>query len=100
MIIIALVVMIAVVIVIRYTGPREQYITLQEVISGARIISYEEGIIESKGVRFILGTHDLKKRKNIIEYLDLRNLKASCIVDLRFDTQVIIKEGSGIHDGS
>lgn len=75
---------------------REKYITLEEVIPGAHILSQEEGIIEYNGVQFILGTHDLKTRKYLIRSLNLDALKGPCVVDLRFNTQVIIKGGPNL----
>ncbi|MCK4251037.1 hypothetical protein KAX97_06295 [candidate division WOR-3 bacterium] len=74
---------------------RDTYICLAEVIPEARIISQEDGIIEYKGIQYILGVNDLKKRKHLIESLRLLDLESPCIVDLRFDTQIIIKNGPG-----
>ncbi len=73
---------------------KEQHITLNEVIPDARILSHEEGIIEYKGVQYILGTNNLKKRKRLIESLKLLDFESPCVVDLRFNTQIIIKRGS------
>lgn len=68
---------------------------LDEVIPGGRIVSQEEGIIEYQDVRYIVGTHDLMRRKNLIERLKLLDLEGPATVDVRFDTQVIIKQGTG-----
>ncbi len=79
---------------------RKIYITLEEVIPGARIISQEDGIIEYRELQFILGTNNLRKRKYLIELLNLLELESPCIVDLRFDTQVIIKKRPGLNKQS
>lgn len=74
---------------------REAHLLLDEVIPGGRIVSQEEGIIEYQDVRYIVGTHDLMRRKNLIERLKLLDLEGPATVDVRFDTQVIIKQGTG-----
>lgn len=74
---------------------KEHYILLEEVIPGARVISREEGILEYKGSQYIVGVHDLKNRQQLIEHFDLLQLESQSVVDMRFDTQVIIIEGSG-----
>ena len=94
MIAIAIIITTALILIVYLTKHRESYITLEEVIPGARIISQEEGVLEYKGVQYIIGTHDLKKRKYLIERLNLLDLKGQSIVDLRFDTQVIVKRGA------
>lgn len=68
---------------------------MEEVIPGAHIVSREEGILEYKGIQYVVGVHDLKKRKYLIEYFDLLQLESLTVIDMRFDTQVIIKKGSG-----
>ena len=74
---------------------REAYITLDEVIPQARVTSQEDGIIEYGDVRYIVGTHDLMRKRYLIERLHLLDLEGPATVDLRFDTQVIIKQGAG-----
>lgn len=74
---------------------REAHLLLDEVIPEGRIVSQEEGIIEYQDVRYIVGTHDLMRRKNLIERLKLLDLEGPATVDVRFDTQVIIKQGTG-----
>lgn len=97
MIVITILFVASVIAVVWLLRQNEKYITLEEVISGARIVSQEEGIIEYNGVQFILGTHDLKKRKRLIESLRLIDLDSSCVVDLRFNTQIIIKRGPSLN---
>jgi hypothetical protein len=75
---------------------REKYIVLEEVIPQARIISQEEGIIEYKGIEFICGVNELSQKKHLIELLNLLELQNPCVVDLRFRTQVIVREGPGL----
>ncbi|MGB3478081.1 MAG: hypothetical protein WBB67_02860 [bacterium] len=86
-----------VIVVVQLAKTRETYITLEQVISQARIISQEEGIVEYKGIEFMLGVHDLKKRKHLIESLNLLELQGPCVVDLRFKTQVVIRQEPGLH---
>ena len=90
MLIVIVVIMCAILIYL-LVGHKEHYILLSEVIPRARIISQEEGIIEYDGVQYILGTHGLKKKKHLIESLNLLALEDSFIVDLRFNKQIIIK---------
>lgn len=87
--------MVGAILALRLFKNREIYISLNEVIPQSRIISHEEGIIEYKEVQYILGTNNLKKRKYLIESLNLLDLESSCIVDLRFNTQIIIRKGPG-----
>ena len=82
-----------VILVILMTRKRETYIVLGEVIPHARVVSHEDGIIEYDDIYFILGTHDLYMRKYRVEKLLSEGLVGPCIVDLKFDTQVIIKKG-------
>ncbi len=86
-----------VIVVVQLAKTRETYITLEQVIPQARIISQEEGIVEYKGIEFILGVHDLRKKKHFIESLNLLKLQGPCIVDLRFKTQVVIRQEPGLH---
>lgn len=86
-----------VIVVVQIAKTRETYITLEQVIPQSRIISQEEGIVEYKGIEFMLGVHDLKKRKHLIESLNLLELQGPCVVDLRFKTQVVIRQEPGLH---
>ena len=97
MILITILFVASIISVVWLLRQKERYITLEEVIPGARIVSQEEGIIEYNGVQFILGTHDLKKRKRLIESLKLIDLDSSCVVDLRFNTQIIIRRGPSLY---
>ena len=97
MIVITILFVASIISVVWLLRQKEKYITLEEVIPGARTLSQEEGIIEYNGVQFILGTHDLRKRKHLIESLNLIDLDSSCVVDLRFNTQIIIKGGPSLN---
>jgi hypothetical protein len=88
----AIVVIIMIIVIVQLTKGKETCIVLEEVIPQARILSQEEGIVEYKGIEYHLGVHDLKKKKQLIESLDLLNIPGPCIVDLRFKTQVVIKQ--------
>ena len=65
--------------------------TLEEVIPEGKILSREEGVVEYNDVYYIMGTHDLKERKYRLEILNLLDLEAGYSVDLRFDSQVILR---------
>jgi hypothetical protein len=65
--------------------------TLEEVIPKGKILSREEGVVEYNDVYYIMGTRDLKERKYRLEILNLLDLEAGYTVDLRFDSQVILK---------
>ena len=65
--------------------------TLEEVIPKGIILSREEGVVEYNDVYYIMGTRDLKERKYRLEILNLLDLEAGYTVDLRFDSQVILK---------
>ncbi|OPX17775.1 hypothetical protein BXT86_04735 [candidate division WOR-3 bacterium 4484_100] len=71
---------------------KEHYLLLSEVIPGGKIISLEEGIVSYKGVQYIFGTNDLKRKKYLLESLGLLNIEDSLIIDLRFSRQIIIKK--------
>ena len=92
----AIIVVIMIIIAVQLMKTKETYITLEQVIPQARILSQEEGIVEYKGIEYILGTHGLVKKKRLIEALDLLNIPGPCIVDLRFKTQVVIKQEPGL----
>lgn len=91
MIIPTLVVIIGLVFVVGLTRRTEYFMTLDEVIPRGKILSREEGVIEYNEVYYIMGTHDLRERKHRLESLNLLDLEAGYTVDLRFDTQVILK---------
>lgn len=91
----AIIIVVGMIFLVIVLKKREAYITLDEVIPQARVTSHEEGIIEYGDVRYIVGTHDLMRRKYLIERLNLLDLEGPATVDLRFDTQVIIKQGAG-----
>ncbi|MGB3341000.1 MAG: hypothetical protein WBB37_05915 [bacterium] len=92
----AIVVVIMIIVIVQLVKTRETYITLEEVIPQARILSQDEGIVEYKGIEYILGVHNLEKKKRLIESLDLLNIQGPCVVDLRFKTQVVIKQEPGL----
>jgi len=70
---------------------RDGYISLAEVIPEARIVSYEDGIVEYKGKKFILGLDNLKKKKEFIQSLKLLELKDTVEIDMRFSSQIILR---------
>ncbi len=76
---------------------RVNYITLQEVIPLGTVVSQEEGIIEYKGVQYILGTNELQAKKHLLKKLNLLGLEDTLIVDLSYHGQIIIRESTA-HD--
>ena len=71
---------------------RINYITLEEVIPSANVISREEGIIEYKGVQYILGTNDLDTKRYLLNKLSLLTIEDTLVVDLSYHGQIIIRE--------
>lgn len=92
----AIVVVILIIITVQLAKAKETYITLEEVIPQARILSHEEGIVEYRGVEYILGVTSLVEKKRLIESLDLLNIPGPCVVNLRFKKQVIIIQEPGL----
>jgi len=93
----AIVVVIMIIVIVQLMKTRETFLTLEEVIPQARILSHDEGIVEYRGVEYILGVHNLKDKKRLIESLDLLNVPGPCVVDLSFRTQVVIKQEPGFY---
>jgi hypothetical protein len=94
-ILIAIIAVIGLIFIVMVLKRREAYILLDEVIPEGRIVSHEEGIIEYRDIRYVVGTHDLMRRKHLIEHLRLLDLEGPATVDVRFEAQVIIKQGAG-----
>ncbi len=74
---------------------REHYISLEEVIPEGEIVSQEEGVVDYRGARYLLGTSDLKMKKQLLDKLDLLEIERSVMVDMRYTGQIIIKERNG-----
>jgi len=89
--VLAIIAIVAFVLILGLFRLNEQCISLAEVIPEGKIISSEEGVIEYKGVQYILGTDNLKKKKFLIESLNLLSLRDSFTVNLRFNRQIIVK---------
>lgn len=69
-----------------------EYITLNEVIPGARIISESEGIIEYNDKRFILGQNDFKRKRELIRLLHPDTIINASVIDFRFRRQIIVRK--------
>ena len=78
-------------LIVQSLNHREKHISLSEVIPQGTILSSEDGIIEHRGVCYIMGTDDLPRKKHLLESLNLLDLEDSVIVDLRFRSQIVIK---------
>ena len=76
---------------------RAVYITLEEVIPQGTVVSEQEGIVEYKGVQYILGTSDLRAKRNLLNKLNLLEIEDTLIVDLSYHGQIIIRESTA-HD--
>lgn len=74
---------------------RERYIALEDVIPGGEVVSEEEGIVEYKGAQYMLGTNNLKMKKNLLEKLNLLETGESLIVDMRYTGQIIVRNRNG-----
>lgn len=72
---------------------REHTMLLEEVIPDGRIISHEDGVIAYRGTVYICGTHDLSRRKKLLRAIPPEAIDSLCVVDLRFNSQIIIKKG-------
>lgn len=79
-------------IIFAFAKDKKQYINLKEVLPEAQIVSETEGIIEYEGKKFILGYNDFKRKKDIINKLNLLKLQGNLEIDLRFNRQVIVRE--------
>jgi hypothetical protein len=90
---VAILITIFVILVIIVTHRKERIMVLEEVIPEGRIVSHEDGVVEYRSVYFILGNHDLYKRKKLLERISYNEMQGPCIVDLRFNSQIIIKKG-------
>jgi hypothetical protein len=75
---------------------RINYITLEEVIPSGNVISREEGIVEYKGVQYILGTNDLDTKRYLLKKLSLLAIEDTLIVDLSYQGQIIIRKRRAI----
>ena len=84
---------IFVILAVIVTRPRDKVITLEKVIVGGRVISHEDGVVEYQGVYYIMGTHDLYKRRDLLQVITPEAIDSPCIVDMRFNSQIIIKKG-------
>jgi hypothetical protein len=91
MIVLVLLVMVVAVFVFGLLHKHVSYLTLEQVIPAAEVISKEEGIVEYKGVQYILGTSDLKMKKHLLEKLNLSNIEDTLVVDLSYRGQIILR---------
>ncbi|MEO0124121.1 MAG: hypothetical protein ABIL69_08990 [candidate division WOR-3 bacterium] len=74
-----------------HVNKKNKYITLNEVIPEARIISETEGIIEYEGKKFILGLNDLNRKRELINILRLDTISGYTVVDMRFRREIIVR---------
>jgi len=98
MIVLLLLIIVTVVFVFGLLKRNKKYISLNEVIPAGEVVSVEEGIVEYKGVHYVLGTNDLERKRNLLQKLDLLNIDEKLIIDLSYDGQVIIRAEEA-HEG-
>jgi hypothetical protein len=96
MIVVLLLVIVSVVFIFGLLRKREEYMVLNEVIPKGEIVSEEDGIVEYKGVRYILGTNDLKKKRRLLEKLNLLEIEERLVIDLSYSGQIILKAKKGL----
>lgn len=70
---------------------KEAVVILEEVIPDGKVVSETDGIVEYRHNRYILGTHDLARRMRLIHKLKLADLPGPAVIDMRYDSQVIIR---------
>ncbi|UCG30634.1 MAG: hypothetical protein JSV53_01795 [candidate division WOR-3 bacterium] len=75
---------------------REQYVMLEEVIPEGNVVSRVDGIVEYKGVQYILGTNDLKMKKYLLEKLNLLDVEEVVVIDMRFRGQIILRNRNSL----
>ncbi len=64
---------------------------LEEVIPEGEVVSAVDGIIEYKGVQYILGTTDLRKKKHLLDKLNLLEVEEIGVIDMRYRGQIILR---------
>ena len=96
MIVVLLLVMVGVVFIFGLLRRREEYMVLNEVIPEGEIVSEEDGIVDYKGVRYVLGTNDLKKKRRLLEKLNLLEIEETLVVDLSYSGQIILRAKKGL----
>ncbi len=69
---------------------------LEEVIPEGNVVSRVDGIVEYKGVQYILGTNDLKMKKYLLEKLNLLDIEEVVVVDMRFRGQIILRNRNSL----
>ena len=91
MIVLLLLIIVTVVFVFGLLKRNKKYISLDEVIPAGEVVSVEEGIVEYKGVHYVLGTNDLKKKRNLLKKLELFDIDEKLIIELSYNGQIIIR---------
>ena len=69
---------------------------LEEVIPEGNVVSRVDGIVEYKGVQYILGTNDLKMKKYLLQKLNLLDIEEVVVVDMRFRGQIILRNRNSL----
>jgi hypothetical protein len=64
---------------------------LEEVIPEGEVVSAVDGIIEYKGVQYILGTTDLRKKRHLLDKLNLLEVEEIGVIDMRYRGQIILR---------
>jgi len=90
-IVVFLLIIVTVVFVFGLLKRHDKYISLEEVIPAGEVVSAEEGIVEYKGVQYVLGTNDLEKKRHLLKKLNLLDIEEALVVDLSYHGQIIIR---------
>ncbi|MCK4940801.1 hypothetical protein KAS45_01800 [candidate division WOR-3 bacterium] len=96
MIVVLLLIIVGVVFMFGLLRERDEYVVLDEVIPEGEVVSREDGIVEYKGVRYVLGTNDLKKKKHLLQKLNLLGIEETLVIDLSYSGQIILKAKKGL----
>lgn len=71
---------------------REHYVMLEQVIPEGEVVSAVDGVVKYKGVQYILGTTDLKVKKNLLEKLGLLEIEEALVIDMSYRGQIILRK--------
>lgn len=71
---------------------REHYVMLEQVIPEGEVVSAVDGVVKYKGVQYILGTTDLRVKKNLLEKLGLLEIEEALVIDMSYRGQIILRK--------
>jgi len=65
---------------------------LEQVIPEGEVVSAVDGVVKYKGVQYILGTTDLRVKKNLLEKLGLLEIEEALVIDMSYRGQIILRK--------